>query len=137
MPVILSDTDFLIKVTSKPLPAMAEFLESSGFQLVTLPKIVEELRGLALSKKPATARKARAALSSLENGGVKLLSEGIILSRKETDADALLIEFVAKSSNKGQVVVATLDHSLLSVLERRRLPYLTLRNDRPLYRSFE
>lgn len=134
--MILCDTDFLIKATSKPLPELAEFLETSGFEFATFPKIMEELEGLALSKKPATARNARAALRSIEAGKVKLLTQSISSSRKETDADAILVDYAAKNSEKDQIVIATLDHSLLSVLERRRLPYLTLRNDRPLFRPF-
>lgn len=136
MPMIVCDSDFLINTTSRPLPELAEFLESSGFEFVTLPKIVEELEGLALSKKPATAKKAKTALRSIEAGKVKIIHQAIFSSTKKTDADAVLLHYAAKNTDKERIVIATLDHSLLSVLERMRLPYLTLRKDRPHFRSF-
>lgn len=132
MHVLVLDTDFLIKATSQPLPELADFLASSRFELVTLPKIKEELNGLTKSSNAATARKARLALQSLNAGPIEILKHNVSDSRL-TDADVLLIEFAENSD--GHVVVATLDHHLLSSLERRKLPYLTLRKNRPFFRS--
>jgi rRNA-processing protein FCF1 len=129
---ILCDTDFLIKVTTEPLPAVASFLDDSGFELVTLAKVQEELRGLTQSRNQSTARKAKLALGSLATGAVKILKSP---SPKGTDADILLLEFAANS--KRQTIIASLDHTLLSILEKRKLPYLTLRKNRPFFRSFE
>jgi rRNA-processing protein FCF1 len=133
MSFIICDTDFLIKASTEPLPELAEFLAASGYQLATIPRIRSELEGLSKSEKIATARKARTALRSLSNK-VKVLENNTGSSRK-AEADSLLIELAANS--KDQVVIATLDRSILSILENRRLSYLTLRKDRPYFRTFE
>ena len=133
MAIILCDTDFLIKATTKPLPGIAELLDGTEYKLTTLPRIADELRGLVLSENNTTARKAKAALRSIESGSVKLLKDDGRNSSK-TDADALLIDFAQKS--KETVVVATLDHTILSILEKKRMPYLTLRNDKPFVKTF-
>jgi rRNA-processing protein FCF1 len=133
MAFILCDTDFLIKATTEPLPELAKFLQDSGYQITTLDKIQAELKGLLLSKNSSTARKAKAALRSIESGSVKVLKYDNSTSKK-ADADALLIDFAQRSKEK--VVVATLDHTILSFLEKKRLPYLTLRNDKPLLKAF-
>jgi len=132
LPFIVCDTDFLIKATSQPVPALASFLSEFGYQLSTLPRIEQELRGLSLSKTPTTARKAKSALRTISTGTVKLLKDKDF--NEKTDADSILIEFASRT--RENVVVATLDHTLLSILERRRLPYLTLRNDRPILKIF-
>ncbi len=134
MTLLLCDTNFLMKVTTEPLPELAGFLADSGLELVTLQKIETELKGLEQSKNRSTARNARSALRSLDTHIVNMLKYRPGSSEK-TDADALLVDFAAHSKNR--VVVATLDHSLLSILERKRLPYLTLRNNRPFFRTFE
>ena len=131
MPTLLFDTDFLIKVTNEPVPDLRSFLDSSGFVLATLPVIEKELKGLQLSKKNSTSRKARLALLSVEKF-VSVIKSGKI--RSNADADVQLIDFEENSGD--DVVIATLDGNLLSKLEKKRLPYLTLRNDRPLYRQF-
>jgi rRNA-processing protein FCF1 len=133
LPFIVCDTDFLIKISTAPLPKFAAFLSEFGYELATLPKIVSELNGLTLSTNVATARKAKSALQTIQDSAVKVLKYDFPISEK-TDADAMLVEFSA--SSRDNVVIATLDHSLLSILEKRRLPYLTLSNDRPVYRSF-
>jgi rRNA-processing protein FCF1 len=130
--LIVCDTDFLLKVTTQPLPELAEFLAQSGSELATLPKIEAELTGLTRSRNHVTARKAKTALQSIEGHSVKLLQPHL-QSSKNTDADVLLVDFAEKS--KPEVVIATLDHSILSMLERKRLPYLTLRKNRPFFRS--
>jgi rRNA-processing protein FCF1 len=133
--LIVFDTDFLIKTTTEPLPEVAEFLGNSEYELVTLTKIESELKGLVLSEDQKTARKARAALRTLSDGKVKVLRYPVKPSSRNTDADALLIDFAANSHD--QAVIATMDRSILAILERRRMPYLTLRKDRPFFRSFE
>lgn len=134
MAFIVCDTDFLIKATTQPLPVLATLLSTSGYELSTLPIIEQELKGLSMSKRNTTARKARSALRAISTGNVRLLKHGEVLSQK-SDADALLIDFVSKSRTN-TVIIATLDHSLLSILERKRLPYMTLRNDRPILKTF-
>jgi rRNA-processing protein FCF1 len=132
MPFIICDTDFLIKATTQPLPALAGLLSTSGYELSTLPRIERELKGLAQSRKPTTSRNAKTALRAISTGVVKLL-EQVTNSSQTTDADLLLIDYAMKSN---ATVIATLDHTLLSILERKRLPYLTLRNDRPILKTF-
>jgi len=133
MTFILCDTDFLIRVSTQPLPELAQFLSSSEYELTTLPKIEAELRGLLRSENKSTAKKAKTALQSIDGKKIKVLDQEAAKS-KNADADVLLVDYAA--SSKKQVIVATLDHSILSVLERRRLPYLTLHKDRPFFRSF-
>jgi rRNA-processing protein FCF1 len=133
MSLILCDTDFLIKASTQPLPELAQILSTSEYQLATLPKIEAELKGLLRSENKVTSRKAKTALESLDSKRVKVIDQK--LGKSKADADVLLVEYAAKS--KDQVIVATLDHSILSVLEKRRLPYLTLRKNRPFFRSFE
>ena len=133
MTLILCDTDFLIKATTQPLPELAQFLSSPEYELATLAKIESELRGLLRSENKVTSRKAKTALGSLELKKVKVIDQKLEKSR--ADADVLLVDYASKS--KDQVIVATLDHSILSILEKRRLPYLTLHKNRPFFRSFE
>jgi rRNA-processing protein FCF1 len=134
MTLIVCDTDFLLKVTTEPLPEVAQVLAESNYELVTLPKIEAELHGLSRSNNHPTARKARTALQALSRGSVKILKEKM-RSSNNSDADALLVDFAERS--KSSAIIATLDHSILSVLERKRLPYLTLRKNRPFFRAFE
>jgi rRNA-processing protein FCF1 len=131
MVLIVCDTDFLMKVTVQPLPKLAAFLADPNFEITTIPRIEKELKGLSLSRKPSTARNARTALRALHQS-IKLVEQA--QSSEKADADRLLIDFAERS--KGNAVVATLDGSLLSTLERKKLPYLTLRNNRPFYRTF-
>jgi len=131
MVLIVCDTDFLMKATVKPIPELAMFLADPDFEIATIPRIENELRGLSLSRKPSTARNAKTALRALRQS-VKLVNQAPASER--ADADRLLIDFAERS--KGKAVVATLDGSLLSTLERKKLPYLTLRNNRPFYRTF-
>ena len=136
MSYLVCDTDFLIKSTTIPLPSLAMFLAESGYELATIDRVKMELEGLLKSRNQVTARKAGAAIRSISSGSVKVLKSDLPPGHK-TDADTLLIDLAAQSSKKGEnVVIATLDHTLLSILEKRRLPYLTLRDDRPLFRTF-
>ena len=131
MVLILCDTDFLMKVTVNPLPELSAFLADPDYELATIPRIENELKGLSLSRRPSTARNARTALRTIRES-VKLVKQAA--SSEKADADRLLIDFAERSG--GTAIVATLDGSLLSALERKKLPYLTLRNDRPFYRTF-
>jgi rRNA-processing protein FCF1 len=133
MALFVCDTDFLIKAANDPLPALANFLTESGYELKTLDRIEKELEGLSKSKNPSTAKRAKTALRAIAAGQVKVISQKDLFSNR-TDADSQLIEFAANS--KKNVAIATLDHTLLSMLERKKLPYLTLRNDKPLFRTF-
>ena len=136
MTLIVCDTDFLLKVTTQPLPELAQFLAESKSELATLHRIEAELHGLQQSKNHLTARKARTALQSISRGSVKILKENKrACASTNTDADALLVDIAERS--KPSIVIATLDHSILSVLERKRLPYLTLRKNRPFFRVYE
>lgn len=136
MPYIVCDTDFLIKATTKPLPSLAMFLSEAGYELATIDRVKKELDGLRKSTSQLTARKARAAIASISSGAVKVI-EYESAANSKTDADSILIDFAVNSSKYGErAVIATLDHTLLSILEKRRLPYLTLRKDRPLFRIF-
>ena len=130
MPTLLCDTDFLIKITNEPIPELRQFLQNSGFVLGTLPIIERELKGLEQSRKIATARKAGLALQSVG----KFIHVEVGHSKGNAEADLQLVDFAEYSADN--VAIATLDGSLLSKLEKKRLPYLTLRNDRPFYRQF-
>jgi rRNA-processing protein FCF1 len=130
MPILLCDTNFLIKITNDPIPELKPFLQSSGFVLATLPIIERELKGLQQSKTNSTARKANLALQSL--GKFIRVETGYRKGRAE--ADAQLVDY--EENSEEDVVIATMDGNLLSKLEKKRLPYFTLRNDRPFCRQF-
>jgi rRNA-processing protein FCF1 len=134
MTTVLCDTDFLLKITTQPLPELSRFLAEFKLELATLPRIEAEIQGLSRSQDQRTARKARTALLAISQYPVKILKDRIEAPKK-TDADVLLIDCAEKS--RPTIIVATLDHSILSVLQRKRLPYLTLRKDRPFFQAFE
>jgi rRNA-processing protein FCF1 len=131
MPTLLCDTDFLIKVTNEPVPQLRASLQSSGFTLATLPIIERELKGLQRSKINSTARKARLALQSIGKS-IQVIKSG--KPGSNADADLQLLDF--EEISPADVVIATLDGNLLSKLEKKRLPYFTLRKDRPFFRQF-
>ena len=131
MPVLLCDTDFLIKITNDPVPELQPFLLGNGFSLSTLPVIERELQGLQKNKTNSTARKARLALLAL---GKFVQVETNYGKNSNAEADLQLVDFEEKSP--GDVVIATMDGNLLAKLERKRLPYFTLRRDRPFFRQF-
>jgi len=134
MAFIVCDTDFLMKVTTEPLPQLAEFLANKGYKLATVSRIKDELNGLVLSRDGVTARKARAALRAISENHIELLAYSNNFSKK-IDADAILIDFAANSNQR--LVTATLDRTILAALEKKGLPYLTLRKNRPFFRDFE
>jgi rRNA-processing protein FCF1 len=123
-----------MKATTEPLPELAQFVAESALELATLSKIESELNGLSNSENRATARKARFALRAIVDRPIKVLKYRSN-SFTGTDADALLVDCAAASG--GTVIVATLDRSLLTILDKKRLPYLTLRKNRPFFRAFE
>ena len=134
MTTVLCDTDFLLKITTEPLPELSRLLGEFRLEIATLPRIEAELQGLSRSQNQRTARKARTALQTIPQYPVKILNDRAGASKK-TDADVLLIDYAEKS--RPTIIVATLDHSILSVLQSKRLPYLTLRKDRPFFQGFE
>lgn len=120
-----------MKVTNEPLPYLHEFLENSDFVLATLPQVIRELKGLKMNKHQKTARRAEKALSAI---GTKVsLIENFDFFRTP-EADVALTKYAV--TTPGDILIATLDGKLLSDLESKMLPYLTLRNDRPFVRSF-
>jgi rRNA-processing protein FCF1 len=128
---LICDTDFLIKITGEPLPALAEFLTKEDFGLVTIPAVVRELRGLTRSTNGSTSRKAITALRCV-GSVVKVVDDK--KSAQNTEADVELYELARSHGNNS--IVATLDGKLLSRFERNRLSYFTLRHDRPFLKSF-
>jgi rRNA-processing protein FCF1 len=132
MAQLVCDTDFLLKVVNEPLPSLYAYLQNSDLRFATIPQVVKELRGLALSKKRSVARRAAFALRLV---GTKIhVIENRIVENNKMEADLALYE-CAKNSELDSLV-ATLDGKLLSRLEKNQLPYLTLRHDKPFERTF-
>ncbi|MHB8567052.1 MAG: hypothetical protein ACYC7D_02460 [Nitrososphaerales archaeon] len=129
---IILDTDFLIKITNDPLPKFDYQRVSNEYSFATIPAVISELKGLRRHRTLKTARRAGNALRALaDTGTVKVLEES---EREEegSEADARLIELADES---GDFIIATMDHSLLSLLEKNGAAYLTLRNNRPLFKA--
>ena len=133
MTMIVCDTDFLMKVTNEPIPKLRQMLQSSEYELVAIPSVLRELKGLASSSNQKTARYARNALRAVEDKLV--LSKVGASPAPKTEADIAILDFALNQVES--VVVATLDGTLFSELESRRVSYLTLRNDRPFTREFD
>jgi rRNA-processing protein FCF1 len=129
MPDLVCDTDFLMKVTNEPVPKLRAFLDDYRFDLIALPSVVRELKGLSSKKKGKTSRYARNALKCIQDGLVKSLSSEI---SGTVEADLELVQY----GSTHNVLIATLDGALLSEMEKKRVPYMTLRNDAPLKREF-
>jgi rRNA-processing protein FCF1 len=119
-----------MKVTNEPVPKLRAALEENDYGLVMLPSVLRELKGLSFSKTAKTARYAKNALKALNLGMIKSISSGI---SGNIDADIEMVEYASKHRNS---MVATLDGALLSEMEKKRVPYLTLRNDAPFKREF-
>lgn len=131
MAQLVCDTDFLLKVTTEPVPSLRAFCEKFDFSFATIPEVVNELNGLTLSDRPATTRKAKSALR-LVGSRVKVIDTRILKNNK-IDADVALFDY-AKRKNEDSLV-ATLDGNLLSQLEKNQLPYFTLRHNKPFAKS--
>jgi rRNA-processing protein FCF1 len=132
--VLIFDTDFLMKVTNDPLPQVYDLIRREEYKLVTLGIVERELKGLSNSRKPSVSKRAQLALRSL---GSMISVEKDDTQRKnasKAEADVQLIERASRSN--GREIIATLDGSLLSRLEKRRVSYLTLRNNKPFLRTF-
>jgi rRNA-processing protein FCF1 len=129
---VICDTDFLIKITNDPLPSLGQLIKNSDLVLATIPGVVNELKGLTQNEKPATARRAAAALR-LVGSSVHLIKSGIAKD-DSFETDNALYDKVRGSI--GDVCVATLDGKLLSRFERNKIPYLTLRRNKPFLRCF-
>ena len=105
---LICDTDFLIRVTSAPMPEFAEFLQQENFRIATIPAVVRELRGLTMSKLPSTARKALNALRA-DCKFVDVINENVPdLEANEADHE---LDGLACLLNDGSIV-ATLDGNL-------------------------
>lgn len=132
MTQLVCDTNFLMKITNQSLPKLSDFISNNHFEIATVSSVIRELNGLKKSKKNSVARNAKNCLGLI---GTKVhLRDGGSLDEPSKEADIELFE-LAKSLEEGSLV-ATLDGKLLSRFERNRLPYLTLRNDRPFLQSF-
>lgn len=127
---LICDTDFLIRVTSAPIPEFARFVQQENFRIVTIPAVVRELRGLTRSKFPSTARKALNALRAVGKF-VHIIDEVPDLKANEADLE---LHALAGLLHDGSIV-ATLDGKLLSRFERNHLPYFTFRSDKPFLKS--
>ena len=128
---LICDTDFLIRVTSAPMPEFAEFLQQENFRIATIPAVVRELRGLTMSKLPSTARKALNALRAVGKF-VDVINENVPdLEANEADLELHALACLLHDGS----IVATLDGNLLSRFERNHLPYFTFRSDKPFLKS--
>lgn len=132
MMVLVFDTDFLMKVTNEPLPAFRRMLDEFDCELVTLPSVKRELKGLLSSRINKTSRYARNALHAIDANIVRV--DDIDGRSSSPEADVDLIDYV--SNLAGDSFVVSLDGALLSELERKHIPYVTLRKDRPFKRDF-
>ncbi len=130
MAQLLCDTNFLIKIANEPIPELREFIDVSNLELTTIPQVVRELTGLS-RKKGVISRKASAALRLI---GTKIRLDGKQSININADADTSLFEY-AKMLNEGSFA-ATLDGKLLSRFQSNQLSYLTLRHDKPFFKSF-
>lgn len=132
MATIVCDSDFLIKISNDPLPKFyfQELVKENDF--IVIPSVLGEIKGLEKSRVLSTARRARLARRVVEETKVfeRWYEDGQIGSKKE-DTDITLIEFVSEKPRER--VLATMDGSLLSRLEKMGLPYLTLRNGKALF----
>ncbi|MHB1908844.1 MAG: PIN domain-containing protein [Nitrososphaerales archaeon] len=127
MAKILCDTDFIIKIANDPLPKVDWVSFSKQNEITTIPLVVKELEGLKKSKDLQTVRRAKNALAVIQEGKkIKVFPTG---DDKFHEADQELIELTSASTD---TVLATMDGSLLSRLERIGLPYYTLSNNKLL-----
>lgn len=128
MAKILCDTDFIIKIANDPLPKVDWVSFSKQNEIATIPLVVKELEGLKKSKEMQTVRRAKNALAIIQEGKkIKVLSKED--DAKFHEADQELIELTSASPD---TVLATMDGSILSRLERMGLPYYTLSNNKLL-----
>lgn len=134
MALIVCDTDFLIKISNDPLPKVDLSELTKDNQFVVLPSVIREITGLEKHESPTTARRALKADRVIrESKHFKLVD----LKESEEgnsafDADDALMKFVSKKPNER--ILATLDGSLLSRLERTTLPYITLSKGKLFFR---
>ncbi|MDG6923517.1 MAG: hypothetical protein JRN67_09525 [Nitrososphaerota archaeon] len=117
-------------MASEPLPSLRSYLDYSNLSFATIPEVVRELEGLAHSREKTTARKARFVLRLI--GTTITLIDQRADKNKNVEADIALYE----CARQMDFLVATMDGRLLSRFERNRLPFLTLREDKPFERSF-
>ena len=128
------DTDFLIKVANDPVSRLDLSQLASEYTVSTLPSVIAELEGLSQHKERKTARRASNALRIVNQKESKIRIEVLDLPRQGREkVDSALIDLAKREDG---ATIATMDHSLLSRLERMRLPYLTLSDDKPLLKKF-
>ncbi len=132
---IVWDTDLLIKISNDPLPKvnLKELAKENNF--IVVPSVLGEILGLAKSANNSTAKRARTTLTVIESSGMFSGShefEGKKVPAGETDE--VLIELI-KAKPKERIL-GTMDGSLLSRMEKLRLPYMTLSNGRMLFHPF-
>ncbi len=125
---IVCDTDFLMKIVNDPLPKFNWKSVSNENEFVTLRCVVRELKGLLSSRSQKTSNRARNTIRAIESGIVKVESS----ENESEEVDYALLEFVR--SNATDRLLATLDGSLLSRLEKIGLGYFTLSSGKPLFR---
>lgn len=132
MATIVFDTDFLIKISNDPLPRFCVTELAHENQFLVIPQVLHEVQGLARSQSSKTARRARQTMRVIEDTKIFVtmgkLGDNISGSG---DADNVLVEFV--NERPTERILATMDGSLLSRVAKLGLPYLTLRNERPLF----
>ncbi len=123
---IICDTDFIMKLVNDPLPKLDWRSMSRENDFVTLPCVVRELNGLTSSQDRKTSIRARNSLTALKSGIL-----GVIPPESESEeVDFALLDCVRRKPNSR--LLATLDGSLLSMLEKNGLGYLTLTSNRPV-----
>ena len=124
---IVCDTNFLMKIFNDPLPKFDWKSLSSENEFVTLSCVVRELRGLSSRTAGKTSMRARNTLNALDSGGlIKIIPE----VEGNAEVDFALLDFVRQEPKVR--ILATLDGSLLSSLEKTGLGYLTLSFDKAL-----
>ena len=140
MSQIIFDTDFLIKVTNDPIPKLDLREISEEYSLCTLSTTVREIEGLTKHYEKKTSRRARRALEvlkMLEHEGHAIKFSIIEMSDNHVENDIMLIEYAKElhENSNDEALIATLDHSLLSRMERIGIGYLTLQKNSPIFRK--
>jgi rRNA-processing protein FCF1 len=130
MALIICDTDFLIKLANDPLPKFdRDVLVANDFGV--LGSVYRELHGLEKSSSPKVAKRAKRAIEFARD--TKWIKRLDLQTHPPTvEADEELIGFVLEDPKSR--VLATLDGKLLSRCESLGLSYLTLKNNRALFR---
>lgn len=124
---IVCDTNFLMKIFNDPLPKFDWKSLSSENEFVTLSCVVRELKGLSSRTAGKTFMRAKNTLNGLDSSGLIKIIPKI---EGNAEVDFALLEFVRQEPKAR--ILATLDGTLLSTLEKAGLGYLTLSSDKAL-----